>query len=95
MKVLDVTNDGRAELLVDGTTYSELVLLGPASEPRGDLNGDGVRAAADVDELADYLAGSGSGIAPGADVNGDARIGGEDVLALIDHVFAGGAAPQP
>jgi hypothetical protein len=95
LKLRDVTQDGRAELLVEGGSSTEIVLFSLNGEARGEVTGDGVTNEQDVSMLTNYVLHDSSGITPAADVNRDGRIGVEDIFGLIDHVYAGGAAPQP
>jgi hypothetical protein len=95
LKLADVTNDGRNELLIDSEYASAIALLGLSSELRGDVDGDQVITADDVETAVDQLFGAAPGTSPAADANADGRVSVEDAFVLIDHQFAGGAALQP
>jgi hypothetical protein len=95
LTALDVTGDGRQDLILDGQGASAVALLGVSSETRGDVDGDGVITSDDIDDAVDYLFGAQPGISPSADATADQRISPEDLFHLIDYEFAGGAAPQP
>ncbi len=95
LKSLDVTGDGRNDLIIDAWGNTAVALLGLSSEPRGDVDGDEVITSDDIDDAVDYLFGIDPGISPSADASADERISVEDLFVLIDHEFAGGAALQP
>jgi hypothetical protein len=95
LTTLDVTGDGRDDLIVDSNGATAVALLGLSSEVRGDVDGDEVITSDDIDDAVDYLFGVDPGISPSADASADERISVEDLFVLIDHEFAGGAAPQP
>jgi hypothetical protein len=92
LTALDVTGDGRQDLIIDGYYSTTVALLGLSTETRGDVDGDGVITGDDVDDTVDYLFGAQPGSSPMADANADKRISVEDVFKLIDYEFAGGAA---
>jgi hypothetical protein len=95
LTVLDVTGDGRKDLIIEATGATTIALLGFSSELRGDVDGDEVITSDDIDDAVDYLFGAEPGISPSADATADERISAEDIFVLIDYEFAGGAAPQP
>lgn len=92
---VDVTGDGRPELVVDSNSSVEVDLIGLTSEPRGDTDGDSVITASDVDRLVDEVFGVAAGMLPGCDVNADQRVSAEDIFTLINYEFAGGPELQP
>ncbi|HEY0157727.1 MAG TPA: hypothetical protein VGF28_10620 [Thermoanaerobaculia bacterium] len=95
LEASDATGDGRNELITMGYTSLQVALLGLATEPRGDVDGDGTVTTGDLDATADYLFGAGLGSSPSADANGDERIGVDDLFLLIHYELAGGAPPAP
>lgn len=65
----DVTGDGRSELIVGTQNAAEVAHIGLPHETRGDVDGDTVITANDVDELVDYLFGAASGLSTTGDAN--------------------------
>jgi len=88
----DVNGDGRPELLAGGYNPS-ITALGWNSEPRGDVNLDGLVTDADIDALAAYFYGNSHAAQPGADVNGDGAIRPDDLYYLINYRRGTGAPP--
>ena len=85
LTVADATNDGRPDLLIDTSFAAEIDLLGLASDTLGDVDGDTVAGANDLDAMTDFMMGS-PGLAPTGDMNGDGRIGAEDAFQLIHEI---------
>ena len=88
----DVDGDGRPELVTGGGNVSVSV-LGWASEPRGDVNLDGLVTDADIDALAAYFYGTPAATQPAADVNGDGAVRPDDLYYLINYRRGTGAPP--
>jgi hypothetical protein len=93
MTFADVNGDGRPELLTGSSGEASVSVLGFASEPRGDVDSDGVVTDADIDALAAYLYGNATGTQPAADVNADGAIRPDDLFYLIN--YRRGTGPPP
>lgn len=93
LTLADIDGDGRPELLTGGPNDVAIFALGWSSEPRGDVNSDGVVTDADIDALAAYFYGSRTGTQPVADVNGDGAIRPDDLYYLINYRRGTGAPP--
>ena len=93
LKFSDLNGDGRPELLTGSSWEASLSVLGFASEPRGDVDSNGVVADADIDALAAYLYGNRTAIQPAADVNADGAIRPDDLFYLINYRRGTGAPP--
>jgi hypothetical protein len=89
----DLNGDGRPELLAGSSWEASVSVLGFASEPRGDIDADGVVTDADIDVLAAYLYGNRTAIQPAADVNADGAIRPDDLFYLINYRRGTGASP--
>lgn len=94
LAVADVTGDGRSELIIGSANAAEIVHIGSSEEMRGDVDGDAVIAANDIDQLVDFLFGAAPGLSTSGDANADERFSGEDAFALIHHEFGGGTLPE-
>jgi hypothetical protein len=95
MHFAELTGDAHPELLVDLTYSWEILTVGNAGQPRGDVDRDGVVTDVDIDTLVRWLLADGPGIPPAADVNGDGCIDASDVFYLINYRRSTGAAPVP
>jgi hypothetical protein len=95
VNAFDATGDGRDDLVVITSSAAEVLLVGLGTETRGDVDGDGIITAGDIDAATDYVFGAAPGSSPSADTNADERISPEDLLVLINYEFAGGTEPQP
>jgi len=95
LAVVDVTSDGRKDLLIDSAIASEIDLIGLSTELRGDVNGDSFISPADVDLLSDYVLQAAPGLSTSGDVNADQHIGVEDAFILINYQYGGGPALPP
>ena len=93
MSFADLDGDGRPELLTGSGADLSISVLGWSSEPRGDVNLDGVVTDADIDALAAYFYGSGAAAQPGDDVNADGAIRPDDLFYLINYRRGTGAPP--
>jgi hypothetical protein len=89
----DLDGDGRPELLVGSSSAATVAVLGWPSEPRGDVDSDGVVTDLDIDALAAYLYGSRLATQPAADVNGDGAIRPDDLFYLINYRRGTGVPP--
>lgn len=91
----DLNGDGRPELLAGSSWEASVSVLGFASEPRGDVDSDGIVTDADIDALAAYFYGNRTATQPTADVNGDGAIRSDDLFYLINYRRGTGAPPPP
>jgi hypothetical protein len=89
----DIDGDGRPEMLIAASNDIGVFALGWNSEPRGDVDGDGVVTDADIDALAAYFYGNRAASLPAADVNGDGGIRPDDLFYLINYRRGTGAPP--
>jgi hypothetical protein len=89
----DLNGDGRPELLAGSSWEASVSVLGFASEPRGDVDSDGIVTDADIDALAAYFYGNRTATQPAADVNGDGAIRPDDLFYLINYLRGTGAPP--
>jgi hypothetical protein len=90
---VDVTGDGRPEIIAGGYRSYTVASLGWSDELHGDVDSDGVSTDADIDALASYLYGAGTRFHPAADVNGDTVIRADDLFYLIN--YRRGTGPPP
>jgi hypothetical protein len=90
----DVDRDGRPELLAGGSAAT-IATLGWNSEPRGDVDSDGLVTDMDIDAMAAYFYGNRTAIQPAADVNADGSIRPDDLFYLINFRRGTGAPPPP
>lgn len=89
----DLNGDGRPELLTGSSWVASVSVLGFPSEPRGDVDSDGVVTDLDIDALAAYFYGGHTATQPAADVNGDNAIHPDDLFYLINYRRGTGPAP--
>jgi len=89
----DLNGDGRPELLTGNSSGASVSVLGFASEPRGDVDSDGVVTDFDIDALAAYFYGNRTATQPAADVNGDNAIRPDDLFYLINYRRGTGSPP--
>jgi hypothetical protein len=93
LTLADIDGDGRPELLAGSPYDLSIFALGWNSEPRGDVDADGVVTDADIDALAAYFYGNRTGTQPAEDVNGDGAIHPDDLFYLINYRRGTGAPP--
>jgi hypothetical protein len=89
----DLNGNGRPELLTGSSWDAAVSVLGFPSEPRGDVDSDGVVTDFDIDALAAYLYGTRTATQPAGDVNADGAIRPDDLFYLINYRRGTGAAP--
>jgi hypothetical protein len=89
----DLNGDGRPELLAGSSWEASISVLGFASEPRGDVDADGVVTDLDIDALAAYFYGNRATTPPAGDVNADGAIRPDDLFYLINYRRGTGAPP--
>lgn len=95
MELMDVTGDGRPELLLGLRFAAEVDLLGSAAFTRGDANESATVELSDLDEMRRFVYGGTLGTSASADFDADGRVGAEDIFKVISYLYAGGAVPQP
>jgi hypothetical protein len=96
MMIANADADSTDEIiaLYGSANAAEIAHVGFSDEKRGDVNGDAVIAAGDVDQLVDYLFGAGPGLSTSGDANADERFSGEDALARFHDTFGEESSPE-